>query len=330
MQSHPRGLQLRAFIAKVTVATLAAGIHADSLLARVHDDVADGSATSSIDEHIFFDASWHDYLGFGSAILGLLLAAGGGIGGGGLLVPIYILLLEFPVKHAISLASTTVLGGAIANNILDFKKRHPDHPERPAIDLDLILQLEPTTIAGALIGANLNKELPELTLLVLMLILLTVTAQKTLAKAIKMYRKEEQEIERKQKQMSDNITETSPLLSTEEVHFDIDKSDMDLDLGANGKDFGRGDRDIVVKQSLIDALKLCLLFVAVTLIDLLQGSPDGGGGGPIGLESCGPTCYWVSEVIIFLLIVSFSFYVRSSILKRQNERGPNHIRDTLG
>ena len=38
-----------------------------------------------------------------------LLAAGVGIGGGRILVPIYILLLEFPVKHAIPLASTTVL-----------------------------------------------------------------------------------------------------------------------------------------------------------------------------------------------------------------------------
>ena len=40
-----------------------------------------------------------DYIGFGCAVLGLMLAAGGGIGGGGILVPIYILLFEFPVKR---------------------------------------------------------------------------------------------------------------------------------------------------------------------------------------------------------------------------------------
>ena len=75
------------------------------------------------------------------------------IGGGGILVPIYILLLQFPVKHAIPLASITVLGGAIANNILNASKVHPNHSERPLIDWDLILQLEPMTIGGALIGA---------------------------------------------------------------------------------------------------------------------------------------------------------------------------------
>eukprot|EP00584_Thalassiosira_punctigera_P015830 CAMPEP_0172555868 /NCGR_PEP_ID=MMETSP1067-20121228/60909_1 /TAXON_ID=265564 ORGANISM="Thalassiosira punctigera, Strain Tpunct2005C2" /NCGR_SAMPLE_ID=MMETSP1067 /ASSEMBLY_ACC=CAM_ASM_000444 /LENGTH=132 /DNA_ID=CAMNT_0013344491 /DNA_START=285 /DNA_END=680 /DNA_ORIENTATION=- len=42
-----------------------------------------------------------DYVGFTVAVLGLILAAGGGIGGGGILVPTYILLLDFPVKHAI-------------------------------------------------------------------------------------------------------------------------------------------------------------------------------------------------------------------------------------
>ena len=85
-----------------------------------------------------FPFRWpRDYLGFGFAILGLLLASGGGIGGGGILVPIYILILDFPVKNAIPLASITVLGGAVANNLLNMRKVHPDHPERPAIDWDL-------------------------------------------------------------------------------------------------------------------------------------------------------------------------------------------------
>ena len=43
-----------------------------------------------------------DYIGFACAVAGLMLAAGGGIGGGGILVPIYILLFEFPVKRKYS------------------------------------------------------------------------------------------------------------------------------------------------------------------------------------------------------------------------------------
>ena len=69
-----------------------------------------------------FPLSGLDYVGFGCAILGLVLAAGGGIGGGGILIPVYILILDFPVKHAIPLASITVLGGALANNMLNWSK----------------------------------------------------------------------------------------------------------------------------------------------------------------------------------------------------------------
>jgi hypothetical protein len=62
--------------------------------------------------------------------------------------------------------------------------------DRPLIDWDLILVMEPLTIAGALIGAFLNKLLPELFLTVLLVILLSLTAQTSLKQAMKMYAKE--------------------------------------------------------------------------------------------------------------------------------------------
>lgn len=328
MSSFGRFQWLVASTVTIIAATLLAfsNVTASTVPTKIRSDDRRLSGNSLIDEDeelpSLFPFRWpQDYLGFGCAIVGLLLAAGGGIGGGGILVPIYILLLEFPVKHAIPLASTTVFGGAIANNILNAKKRHPNHPERPAIDWDLILQLEPMTIAGALIGVDLNKELPELALLVLMLLLLSITAQKTLAKAIKLYQKEEDEIKTHQ----DHATENTALISSKETHFDIEKKESGYsgaDDNVESDDIDDVDRNMIMRQCRIDALKLCLLFAVVTVLDLLQGTPDGKGGGPIGLQSCGPTCYWVSETMIFLCIVLFSFYVRSSILRRQDAGGP--------
>ena len=43
----------------------------------------------------------------------------------GLMVPIYILVMRFPAKHAISLSNITVFGGAVANTPLNVRKRHP-------------------------------------------------------------------------------------------------------------------------------------------------------------------------------------------------------------
>jgi len=120
---------------------------------------------------------------------GLMIAAGGGIGGGGMLVPIYILVLGFTAKHAIPLSNVTVLGGACANTLLNAPKRHA-LPDRPLVDWDLILVMEPLTIAGALVGAFLNKILPELILTVSLVLVLSFTAHSTLKKAFKMYRAE--------------------------------------------------------------------------------------------------------------------------------------------
>ena len=130
-----------------------------------------------------------DKMGFFFATLGLMIAAGGGIGGGGVLVPIYILVMNFSAKHAIPLSNITVFGGAVANTLLNIRKRHP-LADRPLVDWDLILVMEPLTIAGALIGAFLNKLLPEAVLVISLVALLSFTAYKTLKKAVRMYRAE--------------------------------------------------------------------------------------------------------------------------------------------
>lgn len=97
-----------------------------------------------------------DLAGVGLACIGLMIAAAGGIGGGGILVPLYILVLGFDPKHAIPLSNITIFGGAITNTLLNLSKRHPD-ADRPLVDWDLILVMEPLTIGGALVGSFINK-----------------------------------------------------------------------------------------------------------------------------------------------------------------------------
>lgn len=97
-----------------------------------------------------------DIAGVALACIGLMIAAAGGIGGGGILVPLYILVLGFDPKHAIPLSNITIFGGAITNTLLNLSKRHPD-ADRPLVDWDLILVMEPLTIGGALVGSFINK-----------------------------------------------------------------------------------------------------------------------------------------------------------------------------
>ncbi|KAG7340328.1 sulfite exporter TauE/SafE [Nitzschia inconspicua] len=253
-----------------------------------------------------FPFQWRDYLGFGVAVVGLLLAAGGGIGGGGILVPTYILLLGFPVKRAISLVSVTVFGGAIANNLLNARKRHPDHDHRSVIDWTLILQLEPMTIAGTIFGTLLNKALPALLLVVLMVALLSYTAHKTLTKANELNQKENEAAAKAQQRGSKG--ETQPLIADSKP-MDVERQDTDeLDL----------DEDYLSTQADVwSATRLAVLFAIITALNLLSGKQGGETNSKMGTSfNCGPWCFWTAEVAMIVVIFVFVIFERRSLLRR--------------
>ena len=175
--------------------------------------------------------SVRDIIGFSVASIGLMISAVGGIGGGGILIPIFILIMDFSPKLAIPLSSISILGGALANSIFNFRKRHP-LVDRPLIDWDLILVMEPLTIAGALIGAILNKVLPEFFIIVMLVLLLGFTANKTIRKGIQLHKEEEQQITtystiKKYKSPSKQLSALSVL--NDDIHDDIDNDINDDD-----------------------------------------------------------------------------------------------------
>jgi hypothetical protein len=59
--------------------------------------------------------SARDIIAFVVIVVTLFIAAGGGIGGGGVLVPLFILCLQFKTQHAVALSNLTIAGGATAN-----------------------------------------------------------------------------------------------------------------------------------------------------------------------------------------------------------------------
>jgi len=142
------------------------------------------------------DWTGRDIAGFIVASVLIMVAAGGGIGGGGVLVPTYIFVLGFEPKYAIPLSNCTILGSSLSNLVLNVNKRHP-FADRPLIDWDMILMMEPLTIAGALVGTFINVLLPPWVITVMLVILLVLTARKTLNKGIKKYKAESAVLEAK-------------------------------------------------------------------------------------------------------------------------------------
>jgi hypothetical protein len=128
------------------------------------------------------------------ASLAVTLGSSGGIGGGGLVIPCYILAIGLNPKQAFPLGSVTALGGSLAGLMLNVRRRHP-LADRPIIDWDLILVMEPLVLVGALLGSILHRVISEKILWVLLVLLLSVVAHITLRKAKRMYEAERRYIE---------------------------------------------------------------------------------------------------------------------------------------
>merc|ERR1711918_264774 len=90
------------------------------------------------------------------------------------------------------------------NMVMNASKRHPK-ANRPLIDWDLILVMEPLTIGGAVAGSFINKLLPEWLLVISLVLLLGYTAKGTLEKGFKTYAKETKELEKNNKRMDRGI-----------------------------------------------------------------------------------------------------------------------------
>jgi uncharacterized membrane protein YfcA len=271
-----------------------------------------------------------DYWGFFFATIGLMIAAGGGVGGGGVLVPIYILVMGFSPKHAIPLSNITVFGGAVANTLLNVSKRHPD-ANRPLVDWDLILVMEPLTIAGALIGAFLNKVLPETLLILLLVILLTFTAWETLFKAVKMYKKETAATKAAQEselvklaakvldddgdEAEESLLNNAETRDDEEEQVEHDKrvgelqSDLDKELAQIYED--------ETQMPMANIKILVALFVVVLAVNLLKGG--GAFRSPLGIR-CGSNGFWFSNLLMMVWIVAITIYVRHYLVKKHHHK----------
>lgn len=209
------------------------------------------------------------------AALGLIVAASGGIGGGGILVPLFIVALDFKPKHAIALSNFTILGGAIANTVVNSRRRHP-HRDGPLIDWDLILAMEPLTIFGAVFGSLLSKILPNFVLTVSLVVILAFIGHRTLKKGFKMFREESRSL---QLDPAGTAVELS--------HRGVQPLDDNSEYVAfqSDSECGKGRSRLCYK---IAALTVC--FAGTCALTLLKGG--GHLKSPFGVE-CGSAGYWI-------------------------------------
>eukprot|EP00698_Gefionella_okellyi_P022523 TRINITY_DN7483_c0_g1_i1.p1 TRINITY_DN7483_c0_g1~~TRINITY_DN7483_c0_g1_i1.p1 ORF type:complete len:458 (+),score=98.78 TRINITY_DN7483_c0_g1_i1:80-1453(+) len=141
-----------------------------------------------IQKPLFDPFTMWDGLSLLVCLLATASSAGSGLGGGGLMVPLYTLLLHSP-RVAIPLSKACIFGASVANVVVNARKRHP-RADRPLIDWDVALMLEPATLGGTVIGVLFNRMFPSWLITMLLLLLLSYTTYKTMTKGVTLWKKE--------------------------------------------------------------------------------------------------------------------------------------------
>ncbi|GBG68733.1 hypothetical protein CBR_g3275 [Chara braunii] len=126
------------------------------------------------------------------AVLAGALANAGGVGGGGLFVPLFNLLLQFDPKTSVALSKSMILGGAVVSFAYNISHRHPSPSkrDRPLIDYDVTLLLQPMLLLGISVGVLCNVVFPSWLVLLLLVALLSYVSFRSFRSACRMWKKE--------------------------------------------------------------------------------------------------------------------------------------------
>lgn len=128
-------------------------------------------------------------------IITAMLSAAAGMGGGGVYVPLLLLMLEFSTKEAVPLSQAMIVGGATVNIIMFSGARHPKFYHRPKIDYDVVMMLNPGLAAGVTLGVMCNLVTPQWLIVLVLIVTLVISLQKSLTKGLASFRKESKMLE---------------------------------------------------------------------------------------------------------------------------------------
>ncbi|KAL4485787.1 hypothetical protein ABPG72_012327 [Tetrahymena utriculariae] len=111
----------------------------------------------------------------------------GGLGGGIVKVPMIMLMLNYQTKIATFISYCILFGSCLANSTLLIFKKHPLQ-NKPIIDYNIVLMINPMVLLGTNIGIFLNILLPEIVAGLLFICFLILVSPYMYKKGLNLYR----------------------------------------------------------------------------------------------------------------------------------------------
>jgi hypothetical protein len=149
------------------------------------------------------------------------LANVAGIGGGGITVPMVILCWGFETKEAVAISGATIFVGSVVRFFYSIDRKHPEK-KATSIDYGIVIVMLPLVLVGAFTGVLVNLILPPIILNTILTVLLVYLTYTSLQSAIKIWRKETEQILKEQKEL-----EEDPFLKRKQTLHAIEEYDRD-------------------------------------------------------------------------------------------------------
>lgn len=123
------------------------------------------------------------------------VASVGGISGGLILLPLLIAMFQMTTKDSIAISSAITFSSALVRFVcFSSYAKHPTNAGETEINYSLVRAVFPVFMIGTYLGVTLSVSLGELPLATLIMILLTFLSFQVFYKAVKMFKKETQDM----------------------------------------------------------------------------------------------------------------------------------------
>jgi uncharacterized membrane protein YfcA len=207
---------------------------------------------------------------------------------------------------------------------MNFARRHP-LADRPIIDWDLVMVMEPLTLVGTLLGTKFHSLFSEKFLVVLLVLLLSFTAHSTLSKAMRMYDAEKKYI-RHLKAAQAEPPSGSPVGSltwgpeTGETTDEQSRWQMDIEEKQQililNPDFVTLRSEVVHEEKFSPRHKISAVVCMYSVLIFLNIMVGGGDWKSPWDITCGSVAFWVIQVIMISFLIACAWAAQTYLVSR--------------
>jgi uncharacterized membrane protein YfcA len=207
---------------------------------------------------------------------------------------------------------------------MNWTRRHP-LADRPLIDWDLVLVMEPFTLVGTLIGTLFHRAFSEKFLVVLLVLLLSFTAHNTLSKAMRMYDAEKRYIRHLKAAQADPPSGTSPTHNwgnTKEERdvangerYKMDQEEKERILIVN-PDFVTLRSEVVQEEKFTPRSKIIAVVSMFSVLIFLNIMVGGGAYKSPWDIRCGQLGFWVVQVVMIFFLIASAWAAQTYLVAR--------------